>query len=179
RAGPVMSIPNEKMAAAEVENITRRPFIARMFNVTITYDTPPEKINRAVDILREILAVPGAPAPEASDAGAHVPDTTTVESEARHPSHPNEAINQPDFPPRVYFSDLNADSLNIFVRYWYHPPERWEYMEHAHSVNVQIMERFNAEGIDFAFPTQTLHLAGDEKRPLGVGHRQIAEEEGA
>ncbi len=175
--GHVTSIPNEKMAASEVENIGRRPFIRRIFNVTITYDTPPEKINRAVDILREILAVPGAPAPEASDAGANVPGTTTKKSEAKHPSHPNEAISQPDFPPRVYFNDLNADSLNIYVSYWYHPPEYWEYMEHAHSVNVQIMERFNAEGIDFAFPTQTLHLAGDEKHPLKVGQRQIAEEE--
>jgi MscS family membrane protein len=34
---------------------------------------------------------------------------------------------------------------------------------------MQIIERFNAEGIDFAFPTQTLHLAGDDKRSLTVG----------
>jgi MscS family membrane protein len=39
------------------------------------------------------------------------------------------------------------------------------------------MERFNAEGIDFAFPTQTLHLAGDEKRPLDIGQRQVSEVE--
>jgi small-conductance mechanosensitive channel len=86
---------------------------------------------------------------------------------------PNEAINQPDFPPRVYFNDLNADSLSILVIYWYHPPEHWDYLEHAHWVNVQIMERFNAEGIDFAFPTQTLHLAGDEKRPLEVEQQKL------
>jgi len=30
------------------------------------------------------------------------------------------------------------------------------------------MERFNDEGIDFAFPTKTLHIAGDEKMPLTV-----------
>jgi MscS family membrane protein len=39
------------------------------------------------------------------------------------------------------------------------------------------MERFNAEGIDFAFPTQTLHMAGDEKRPLDVGQRVVSKEE--
>jgi MscS family membrane protein len=44
-------------------------------------------------------------------------------------------------------------------------------------VNLQIMERFNAEGIDFAFPAQTLHLAGDDKRPLTVGQRRVSEEE--
>jgi MscS family membrane protein len=41
---------------------------------------------------------------------------------------------------------------------------------------MQIMERFNAEGIDFAFPTQTLHLAGDEHRPLTVGQKWVSTE---
>ena len=40
---------------------------------------------------------------------------------------------------------------------------------------MQIMERFDTEGIDFAFPTQTLHLAGDEKRPLTIGQRWESE----
>ena len=35
----------------------------------------------------------------------------------------------------------------------------------------------NAEGIDFAFPTQTLHLAGDDKRPLTVGQRWASKDE--
>ena len=72
---------------------------------------------------------------------------------------------------------MNADSLNIIVIYWYHPPEYWPYLEHANWINIQIMERFKAEGIDFAFPTQTLHLAGDDKRPLTVGQRWESEEE--
>jgi len=38
------------------------------------------------------------------------------------------------------------------------------------------VERFNAEGIDFAFPTQTLHLAGDEKRPLDIGQRPVSQQ---
>lgn len=151
----VTTIPNEKMAAMEVENIGRRSCIRRIFNITITYDTSPEKIKRAVDILQEILAVP-----DGSD-----------------PSHPNMAITRTDFPPRVYFNEFNADSLNIYVSYWYHPPEYWDYMEHAHWVNLQIKERFNGEAIDFAFPTQTVHLADDEKRPPNVGRRTISDEE--
>jgi MscS family membrane protein len=153
--GHVTSIPNEQMVALEIENIARRPFIRREFDVTIIYGTPPVKIKRAVDILREILAVPEGQEQE---------------------SHPNEAINKPDFPTRVFFNNLNEDSLNIYVSYWYHPPEWWKYMEHAHWVNLQIMERFNAEGIEFAFPTQTLHLAGKRKRPVNVGQRQIPDE---
>jgi len=155
--GHLSSIPNEKMAALEIENIGRRPYIRRHFNVNITYDTPPEKITRAVEILREILAVPGTPDTESTDS-----------------AHPNEAVNQPEFPPRVFFNELNSDSLNILVIYWYHPPIYWDYLEHANWINIQIMERFKAEGISFAFPTQTLHLAGDEKHPLTVDQRAVS-----
>jgi MscS family membrane protein len=42
-------------------------------------------------------------------------------------------------------------------------------MSYSEKVNLEIMRRFNAEGIDFAFPTQTLYLAGDDKRPLNIG----------
>ena len=33
-------------------------------------------------------------------------------------------------------------------------------------INLEILGRFNDEGIGFAFPTQTLYLAGDPNRPL-------------
>lgn len=156
--GHQISIPNEEAARLEVENIGRRPYIRRNLDVTITYDTPPEKIARAVEILQEILAVP-----ETS------PDEAVTQRDAERAPHPNEAINRPGYPPRVFFSDLNADSLNLLVVYWFHPPDHWQHLEFAHRVNMQIMERFNAEGIDFAFPSQTLYLAGDSKRPLNPG----------
>ena len=169
--GHLTSIPNEKMASVEVENIGRRPHIRRVFNITITYDTPPEKIRRAVEILREILAVPEAPDEETTDATAEPADATAAEKQAdtsvatkappalaamiediERDYHPNMAINYPDFEPRVSFNEFNADSLNILVIYWYHPPNYWDYLDHATWINIQIMERFNAEGIDFAFP---------------------------
>ena len=155
--GHQIIIPNDEAARMEVENIGRRPYIRRDLNVTITYDTPPEKIARAVEILREILAVPEGLSDDAATQAGEVP-----------PPHPNEAVNQPDYPPRVYFNELNADSLNLLVVYWFHPPDVWLSMEFANRVNMQIMERFNAEGIDFAFPSQTMYLAGDSKRPLNL-----------
>jgi MscS family membrane protein len=155
--GHVVSIPNEKMAEADIENIALRPFIRRDFDITITYDTPPDRINRAVEILHEILSVPDQ---DSNDMRSEM-DKEVIENEgSKQPSHPNEAINKPDYPPRVYFNELNADSLNIRVIYWFFPPEWWDYLEHCHRINVQILERFNAEGIEFAFPTQTLHIEG-------------------
>jgi MscS family membrane protein len=174
--GHLTSIPNDMMANVEVENIGLRPYIRRVFNITITFDTPPEKISRALQILREILAVPEAPDPKTTDATGELADTAAREGEAEQQPHPNEAINQSDFPPRISFNEFNADSLNMLVIYWYHPPAYWDYLDHATWVNIQIKERFNAEGIDFALPTQTLHLAGDDKRPLTVGQRMASEE---
>ncbi|MBE0639000.1 MAG: mechanosensitive ion channel family protein [Bacteroidales bacterium] len=135
--GHVVTIPNGELANRTIRNIGQRPFIRRLANITITYDTPPEKIQKAIDILKEIL-------------------------------DNHEGMN-PELPPRVYFNEFNSTSLNLEVTYWYHPPDYWGYMAFTEKVNFEIIRRFNAAGIDFAFPTQTLHLAGDPKRPLNVG----------
>ena len=54
-AGHLVTIPNSVVAGSPVENIGRRPYIKRVLDVTITYDTPPEKVARAVEIIREML----------------------------------------------------------------------------------------------------------------------------
>ena len=141
--GHLVTVPNEKLATDSVENIGRRPSIRRLTNITVTYDTPVDKVQKAVEIIREILD--------------------------------NHEGMDPDFPPRVYFNEFNADALNILVVYWYFPPDYWAYLEFTQRVNMEIMRRFEAEGIEFAFPTTTTYLAHDNRRPLHVslsGHSQ-------
>ncbi|UCD56893.1 MAG: mechanosensitive ion channel family protein, partial [Candidatus Hydrogenedentota bacterium] len=53
--GHQTTIPNDEMARMDVENIGRRPHIRRLANITITYDTPLKKVEKAVSIIREIL----------------------------------------------------------------------------------------------------------------------------
>jgi len=53
--GHLVAVPNEKMARVNIENIGQRPSIRRLTNITITYDTPPEKVERALTIVRQIL----------------------------------------------------------------------------------------------------------------------------
>jgi MscS family membrane protein len=144
--GHLVTIPNANIVSDPVENIARRPYIRRSMDVTITYDTPREKIEQAVEILRSILAEDGI----------------------REPIHAT--INGNEYPPRVYFNDYKADSLNIFVIYWFVPPAYWDYMDHAQRLNLRIFEEFEKAGIEFAFPTQTLFLAGDPnpKRRLAI-----------
>jgi len=52
--GHVVTVPNKTLTNATITNITLRPNIRTLMNITITYDTPAEKIQRAVDILYEI-----------------------------------------------------------------------------------------------------------------------------
>jgi MscS family membrane protein len=125
--GHLLTVPNGNLANSTIHNIGKRPYIRRVFNVTITYGTPPNKIEEALGILRGILD--------------------------------NHQGMEDDFPPRVYFDDLNSDSLNIRCFYWFHPPDYWQYMEFTEKVNREIIRQFNEAGIEFAFPTQTIHLA--------------------
>ncbi len=147
--GHQVTIPNGELANKAIHNIGRRPFIRRLFNITVTYDTPPEKMREAKVILEAIL---GESQPVQESTGKVLQRGTN-----------------PDFPPRVFFADFNDASLGFLVIYWYHPPAYWDYLEYSEWVNLEILTRFNEAGIDFAFPTQTLYLAGDQKRPLNVG----------
>jgi small-conductance mechanosensitive channel len=74
----------------------------------------------------------------------------------------------PEFPPRVYFNEFNDTSLNIIMIYWFFPPDYWAYLEFNQRVNIEIMRRFEEEGIEFAFPTTTTYLAHDARRPLQI-----------
>jgi MscS family membrane protein len=48
-------VPNEKLVNTHVENIGRRPHIRWLTNIGITYDTPPDKVEKAVEIIQEVL----------------------------------------------------------------------------------------------------------------------------
>jgi MscS family membrane protein len=132
--GHLLTIPNEKVVNSTLENVGQRPFIRWLTNIGVTYDTPPDKVEKAVIIIREIL-------------------------------ENHEGMNN-DFPPRVFFNGFNDWSLNITVIVWYHPPDYWDYQAWLQNTCLEIMRRFEAEGIDFAFPSRTIYVANDDKRQL-------------
>jgi MscS family membrane protein len=138
--GAVVTVPNSMIVDSQVENISRRPYIRRVMDIAIACDTPPDKLQQAVQIVTDILAGPDI---------------------AR-------AWNAEKFPPRVFFDELRADGLNIKVTYWHHPPNFWDYQAHAQRINLAIMERFAEAGICFAVPIRAVHLAGDDRHPLAV-----------
>ncbi len=53
--GHEVSIPNDEIERSEIENIGRRPHIRRRQNIRLALDTPPAKVERAVEIIRKVL----------------------------------------------------------------------------------------------------------------------------
>jgi MscS family membrane protein len=53
--GAQTSIPNERMARLDIENIGRRSFIRRQSSIRLSYDTPAAKVRKAVEIIKDIL----------------------------------------------------------------------------------------------------------------------------
>ena len=129
--GHLVTIPNSAIVNTAVENIGRRPFIRRTSNITITYDSGHAKAARAVELIKQVLA--------------ETPEVST----------------DPGRPPRVYFSDFNDWSLNIYMSYWVKPPDFWLFNEVNERVNFEIMKQFESEQIEFAFPSQTLYVKKD------------------
>ena len=141
--GHHISIPNDEVCNSIIENIARRPNIRRKFGLTITYNTSPEKILRAIEITKQLLSIEE--------------DENKSDKELGRPGNKH-INNNEDFSPRVYFDKLNDCSLNLQVNYWFHPPVYWSYLEHATWINTELIKRFGNEGIDFAFPTQTIEV---------------------
>ena len=129
--GHQVTIPNGELANKSIHNISKRPFIRRIFTLGVTYDTTHEKVSRAKEILEDILK----------------------DHEGMDPKG--------EMLPRVYFSDFSSSSLDFKCMYWYHPAAYWDFMNFSEWVNLEILRRFNEEGIEFAFPTQTIHIAKD------------------
>jgi MscS family membrane protein len=135
--GHLVTVPNMKFTDSVIENITRRPSLRRTVNVGVTYGTSPAKMEEAIRLIEGVLK---------EDA---------IASE----------LNTPADPPRVTFTEMNADNLNIQVVYWYainrEGCDWWSYLKHGERVNLRIMQAFAQAGIEFAFPTQTVHVVND------------------
>ncbi|MBQ9337135.1 MAG: mechanosensitive ion channel [Lentisphaeria bacterium] len=67
----------------------------------------------------------------------------------------------PDAPgqqPHIYFSGYGAYSLNLHIIVWLKTSSFAEEEKLLNELNLEILKQFNAAGLEFAFPTQTLYL---------------------
>ncbi len=143
--GTLVSVPNSDIVNGSVQNFSVRPFLRRMLTIGVTYDTGTEKMRQALQIIRGIL------------------ESEAFRGPVHNPDNPAEA------PPKVYFSDFSADALNITVIYCYRPvTDSAGFIDFNERFNLALMEAFEKAGIEFAFTSRTVYLAGDPKRKLPV-----------
>jgi MscS family membrane protein len=132
--GHLVTIPNKTVGNATITNVTLRPNIKTELNIGVTYDTPAEKVKRAVEILEEVYR-----------------------------SHPMTG----DL--LISFNKFADSALNIMVVHFWNSTDFKEYLAGMQKLNLLIKERFDAEHISFAFPTQTLYVKQDSPWRLNEG----------
>jgi MscS family membrane protein len=120
-AGRLVIVPNFKFTDSILENVTIEPSRKIKVQLGLTYDTTPERIEEAIEILQSII----------SDQGG---------------------VLEPE--PTVWFDSFGDFSLNVMIIYGVNKTGHWANTPSA--VNLDILKRFNAAGLDFAFPTQTV-----------------------
>lgn len=122
--GTEVVIPSAVIIDNVVENVSREPSRRVILELGLTYDTTPDQMKRAIEILREI-----------ADQNPNVENNATA-----------------------YFNTFADFSINISFIYFIIKGK--DIFETQSEVNLAILERFNAEGLNFAFPTQSLYVEG-------------------
>jgi small-conductance mechanosensitive channel len=73
---------------------------------------------------------------------------------------------------RAHFKEFGDSSLNFEVVYFVLDPEYNVYMDIQQQINLAMVKRFAQDGIEFAFPTRTLHLVGLASASNAKEHRR-------
>ena len=66
---------------------------------------------------------------------------------------------------RTHLSSFGDFSVNFEIVYYVESPDYLIYMDKHHAISISIFEKFEAEKIEFAFPTQTLFVNKQELEP--------------
>ena len=58
----------------------------------------------------------------------------------------------------VYFNRFADSALNIQITHWWNAQDQRAYLAGMQELNLTVKQRLEAAGVEFAFPSQTLHL---------------------
>ncbi|TNE77174.1 MAG: mechanosensitive ion channel family protein [Bacteroidetes bacterium] len=119
--GRQITIPNAQFSESPIENISREPSRKIVLNLGLTYETSPEGMEKAMQMLKEIAEA--------------------------HPSTEEDIL--------VSFNNWGDFALGILFIYYIKAGE--DILQTQTDINITILKRFNAEGLEFAYPTQTIY----------------------
>ena len=126
----IVSVPNGIIANMSLTNLGVRTF--RIFNImlSITYDTPPDRIEGFVEQLRALVI-----------------------------QHPN--TNKENY--HVYLREMGDSGIKIMFRCYLDVPSFADELVAKEKMYLDIIRIADRMGVEFAFPTTTVHLEGMPK----------------
>jgi small-conductance mechanosensitive channel len=128
--GEQLVFSNSDLTSSRIRNFGLMQQRRILFSVGVTYDTPPDTVERIPEMIREAV---------------ESQDLTRFD--------------------RAHFSGYGDSSLDMEIVYYVLSGEYTVYMDIQQGINLALLRRFGDEGIDFAFPTRTLHVYGEELTP--------------
>ncbi len=127
----LITMPNGTLLTATVDNLGARRYRRIKAMLSVTYDTPPEKIDAFCEGIRELIR--------------------------RHP------YTRKDY-YHVYFNQFADASLNVLLYCFYETPDWATELRERHRLFNDILRLAERLGVEFAFPTQTIHLHQEPTR---------------
>jgi small-conductance mechanosensitive channel len=128
-SGERINLPNKDLVDKQIRNYTRGRFVRTTLTVGITYNNTRAGVERAMTALNEVF--------EAVKARKDVPALDRYE---------------------VVFRGFGASQLDLMCIFWADYRTTPDFNRIVTEVNLAIKEKFDAAGITFAFPTQTLQI---------------------
>lgn len=133
----LISVPNAKMADAEVDNLGLREYRRLKTVLNLTYSTTPEQMEAFVEGIKAIIRA-------------------------------NKYMRKDFY--EVHFNSFGAHSLDVLVYCFLKVPSWSDELQQKHNFFIEILRLAKEVGVEFAFPTQTLHVDsfyGEEPRKIG------------
>ena len=127
--GVRINLPNKDLVDKQIRNLSRGRFVFSRVTVGLTYSHSKQQIEQALQLLEDVA---------------------------------KEIQSSPDFPEvesySTNFKQLGSFSLEIELVLWAAYFTGAEYVVFMSNLLLRIKEKFDQAGINFAFPTQTLHI---------------------
>jgi len=121
----LVTVPNDTCANSIIQNVSVASKRKVEIEFGVTYDTSDEKIQRAIDIIKEVIS---------------------ERSDMHKDAH-------------VFLDKLDNSSINIKLYGYAKTKSYFNYLQIRGSIYQSVVRKFRAEGIDFAFPSQTIYMA--------------------
>ncbi len=125
----LITLPNANLIETAVDNYGAREYRRWSTKLTITYNTPPEKVEAFCEGVRELIR--------------------------RHPYTRKDVFH-------VYLNSFDASSLSVLLYMFFKTPDWATELRERHRLAVDILRLAHRLGVEFAFPTQTVHLFKEE-----------------